>query len=272
MNNIYNISISNIAWQDEYDTAMYYFLQNQGFTGLEIAPTRLFPDSPYKRLTEASCFADTLRDNYGLGISSIQSIWFGRTENIFGSTGERERLIEYTKQAIAFAEVMHCSNLVFGCPRNRNIPTKLTHIEAMRQAEDFFAELAFLASRYGTVIALEPNPPIYNTNFINTTEAALELCKKINTHGLGVNIDIGTVLYNNENLINIKDAIHLVHHIHISEPELAVIEKRPIHHELQALLNETNYQGYVSIEMKDTGNIEVVKQTVRYIREVFLDI
>lgn len=37
------LSISNIAWSAEHDAAMYKFLQQEGFSGLEIAPTRIFP-------------------------------------------------------------------------------------------------------------------------------------------------------------------------------------------------------------------------------------
>jgi sugar phosphate isomerase/epimerase len=262
------LSISNIAWSAEHDACMYRFLGEQGFSGLEIAPARVFPQEPYKHIKEAKAFAGMLQNSYGLSVSSIQSIWYGRTESIFGSDKDRAGLIEYTKKAIRFAEALSCANLVFGCPRNRNMPSP----DMFPAAIAFFTAIARYACEHRRVIALEPNPPVYNTNFINTTEEAFELCNKINSVGLRVNIDLGTVLYNNENLNEIKSNIHLVHHIHISEPLLALIEKRTIHYELKNILNGTNYQGYVSIEMKNTGDIGIVKQAVRYIREVFFDL
>jgi sugar phosphate isomerase/epimerase len=262
------LSVSNIAWSAEHDAEMYRFLGEQGFSGLEIAPTRIFPQDPYEHIEEAKVFADMLRNSYGLSVSSMQSIWYGKTENIFASNEDRAELIEYTGKAIRFAETLSCANLVFGCPRNRNMPDP----DMLPAAIEFFSAIGHYAFERHAVIALEANPPVYNTNFINTTGEAFDLCNKINSAGVRVNVDLGTVLYNNENLNDIKNNIHLVHHIHISEPLLVPVKKRTLHHELKTMLEGTNYRGYVSIEMKDTGDIEGVKQTVRYIREAFLDL
>ena len=46
-------------------------------------------------------------------VASMQSIWYQRTEKLFGSEAERETLLSYTKQAIDFAEAAGCPNLVF---------------------------------------------------------------------------------------------------------------------------------------------------------------
>ena len=114
-------SISNIAWSAEYDNEMYAFLKQQGIEGLEIAPTRLFTN-PYDNLELAHEYAWMLKNKYGLTVSSMQSIWYGIKESIFGTEEDRQFLIDYTKKAILFAESMGIKNLVFGCPRNRNMP------------------------------------------------------------------------------------------------------------------------------------------------------
>ena len=44
----YQLAISNIAWHKEDDEAVYTAMQQAGFTGLEIAPTRIFPEMPRK--------------------------------------------------------------------------------------------------------------------------------------------------------------------------------------------------------------------------------
>ena len=92
-------AISNIAWKKEHDGEMYSFLQEQGIEGLEIAPTRIFPEEPYDKILEAGEWAKMLKEDYGLSIPSMQSIWFGRKEKIFSSQDEREILIQYTKKA-----------------------------------------------------------------------------------------------------------------------------------------------------------------------------
>ncbi|MEZ4357083.1 MAG: sugar phosphate isomerase/epimerase family protein [Eubacteriales bacterium] len=256
------LSCSNIAWGAENDAEMYAFLKEHGFYGLEIAPTRIFPENPYEHVHEAEVFRNYLHNEYGLSVPSMQSIWYGRTENIFASDEERSALIEYTKKAILFAKAVDCGNLVFGCPKNRNIPSEDLRYIAL----DFFNEIGTFATEHGTVIAIEPNPPIYNTNFINTTKEAYDICRKINNNGIRVNVDTGTIIANNESIDLIAENIDMVNHIHISEPMLVPLEKRELHKELARL----KYDNWISIEIKNSGNLDDIKKAVGYIREVMV--
>ena len=95
-------SISNIAWSQEQDGEMYAFLKQQGIQGLEIAPTRLFAN-PYDNLEMAHEYAVMLKNKYGLTVSSMQSIWYGVQQSIFGTDEDRDSLLDYTKKAILFA-------------------------------------------------------------------------------------------------------------------------------------------------------------------------
>ncbi|MGB4438671.1 MAG: sugar phosphate isomerase/epimerase, partial [Sedimentibacter sp.] len=79
---------------------------------------------------------------------------------------------------------------------------------------------------------------------------------------------LGTVIWNNENLDNIFKDINIIHHIHISEPYLDRIVHRKLHKKLKDLLLEKEYNRYVSIEMKNFEDINIVKHTVNYINEV----
>lgn len=254
------LSISNIAWAAEYDDAMYSFLSEQHFDGIEIAPTRIFPSNPYERLKDAARFAQNLKEKHNLAISSIQSLWYKRTENIFASAEERSFLLDYTKKAVLFANAMGCGNLVFGSPRNRNMPSE----DSLPDAMSFFKELGNFANKNDAVIAFEPVPPSYNTNFINSTQEAFDMCKQLQCNGLKVNVDLGTMIYNDENMDLINSNIELVNHIHISEPMLARIEKRELHKGLKLL----NYNGYISIEMRNLEDIELVKDVVVYVKSV----
>lgn len=262
------LSISNIAWSAEHEYEQYRFLQTQGIQGLEIAPTRIFPTYPYDKLSEAHVWATALKENYGLIISSMQSIWYGHTEKIFASSVERKTLIDYTKKAIDFAAVIGCKNLVFGNPKNRDTE-ELTKM--MPIAMDFFKEIGSYAAIKNTIIAIEPNPTIYNTRFINTTEQAFEFVDQVASPGVKVNVDLGTIIYNGENISVLKQATSLINHIHISEPYLKAIEHRDIHLKLLKLLTEIQYDKYVSIEM-GKQDIEIVKNTILYLKELFLSI
>ena len=57
---------SNIAWTSEQDHGVYSIMQSLGYEGLEIAPSRIFPDSTYDYITEAQEFAVHMKKNYGL--------------------------------------------------------------------------------------------------------------------------------------------------------------------------------------------------------------
>ena len=258
------LSISNIAWKSEDDSKVYKLMKKYGYKGLEIAPTRVFPEKPYKKLTEAKIWSKELNKKYGFIISSMQSIWFGRQENIFRTYDEREILKDYTKQAINFAVMIGCKNLVFGCPKNRNLVEGADEEVAI----DFFKSLGDYAYNLGTVIGMEANPPIYNTNYINDTKSALNLIQKVNSKGFLLNLDIGTVLQNKESLYEIEGKVKYINHIHISEPGLKIIEKRKIHKQLKEILIDEDYNKYISIEMSKTENLNDLEKIMHYVREV----
>jgi len=261
------LAISNIAWKAEQDAEMYTFLQEQGIEGLEIAPTRIFPENPYEKIEEAGEWAKNLKDNCGLVIPSMQSIWFGRNEKIFAEQNERDVLLQYTKKAVDFAAAINCKNLVFGCPRNRSFEGEYPE----ETAQAFFKELGDYAYSKGTVLAMEANPPIYNTNFVNETKQAFELVKKVDSPGFLVNVDLGTMIHNDESIEILEENMKYVNHIHISEPGLALIGERKIHNDLAVMLKKHHYDKSVSIEMKTQESLECVKATVRYIKGIFAD-
>ena len=259
------LSVSNIAWSAENDGEMLAFLRDNGFSGLEIAPTRIFPEAPYEKKEDAKAFAEQLRMEFGLKVCSMQSIWYGKTQNIFGSHEEKNELLNYTNKASDFAEAISCNNLVFGCPKNRNRPEG----EIEESVIDFFRIIADYAHEHNTAIALEPNPVIYGTNFINTTQDAFAFVKKVASPGFKVNIDMGTILYNKESFAQIENNFEYVNHVHISEPGLERIAITNLHRELAVLLRRCQYKGYVSLEMKNLGDLQEVKTAALEMKEVF---
>lgn len=259
------VSISNIGWDADKDIAVYKLMNAIGFQGLEIAPTRIFPEKPYEKLNDASTWSEKLKREFGLSISSIQSLWYGRQEKIFNSSRERAILVDYTKSAIEFASAIGCKNLVFGCPRNRSVPDRYDD----KIAISFFREIGDYAASKAIVVGMEANPPIYKTNFINDTISALVLIDQVNSEGFKLNLDLGTVIYNGEDILEIEGKVSQISHVHISEPGLKPIEQRKLHVDLKEILIKENYQGYVSIEMEKVENISTLEETMRYVKETF---
>ncbi len=251
------LSISNIGFDDNQKEKVYELLNKYKYSGLEIAPSIFVGENPYDKNDIAAQKAKKLYDDYKLKISSMQSIWYGCTGNIFVED-EALNLIEYTKKAVLFAKEIECGNLVFGCPKNRFIPEGKNE----KDAEGFFNAIAKFACENNTNIALEANPEIYGTNFCNKSEQAFNFAKNI--EGLKMNYDLGTLLINGESLEVLQENIKLVNHVHVSEKELMPIsdakERRILHRELAKLLKNANYNNYVSIEMKkcDLNQVEKI--------------
>ena len=177
---------------------------------------------------------------------------------------ERNILLEYTKKAIIFAKELACKNLVFGCPKNRNIRSE----EDLKVGMEFFKELGDFAKLNNTVIGFEANPVIYGTNYINDTLSAIKLIEDIKCPGLKLNLDLGTMIYNNENVDILKGKVNLINHVHISEPNLKSIERRNLHREVMKILSEENYQGFISIEMQKTDNLSLLYDVMSYVKEI----
>ena len=257
------LAASNIAWEAAQDEAMYEYLASHGVMGLEIAPTRIFPERPYEHLAEAERFRQSLKRDYGLRVVSMQSIWYGRQERLFGSPEERQILRRYTERAVDFAAALECPNLVFGCPRNR-----VRGGAAYETAVEFFRKAGDYALAHGTRIAIEANPEIYGTDFINGTSEAFALAQTADSAGLGVNLDVGTMVENGESIQLLRGAA-AVHHVHLSEPYLAVPQKRDLHGDLAGFLRENDYGGWVSLEMKPPTDSGLLYASLDYLAEVF---
>lgn len=252
------ISISNIAWKPEDDHEMYAFLSSQGIDAIEIAPTRIIQDSPYDQLEKAKEYRIKLKEIYDLDICSMQSIWYGRVERIFGSEEERKALIDYTKKALKFAKQVDCHNLVFGCPKNRVISSRKDYDIAYA----FFSQLGKAAENEGVVISIEPNPQIYGTNFLNTTAEALSFVKNLNLNSIKINYDMGTVIENSEDYERGLIDMDIINHVHLSEPGLLPISYNRTQLDIIDRLKENGYKQFVSIETKENGDIEAVKANI----------
>ena len=259
------LSISNIAWDAAQDDAVYTLMRKYGYSGLEIAPTRILPEAPYDQIEAAEKWSKELKARWGFSVPSLQSIWYSRQEKIFGTDEERLFLIDHSKRAIDFAAVVGSRNLVFGCPRNRILPEGTDPNVAIT----FFRELGDYAASKGTTIGMEANPTIYHTNYINDTRSAINLIGQVNSKGFMLNLDVGTMIQNREAVSELINHVHLISHVHISEPGLKPIEERNLHQELKKILTEENYGGFVSIEMAKVAEVSVVENALVYVRSIF---
>ena len=84
-----------------------------------------------------------------------------------------------------------------------------------------------------------------------------------------MNLDLGTMIENGEDVDILKGRIHLINHIHISEPGLKPVRKRDVHKHLAEILQAEDYEKAVSIEMGRQDDNGQILRTMEYVRRVF---
>ncbi|MFV0520409.1 MAG: sugar phosphate isomerase/epimerase family protein [Lachnospirales bacterium] len=265
------LSISNIAWNQHEDKEVYNLMNRYGFYGLEIAPTRFFSNPYYQDDKTINTLAENIK-NHGLTVTSMQSLHFGKDKiKLFGTEEERDELLNYTKDAIEFASKLGVNNLVFGSPKLRVINDEQKEYGL---AIKFFSELAMYAQEKKVILSIEPNPKEYGTNFINTTDEALKLVGMVNNDNFKINLDLSTIILNNEDIDIIKKCGKYINHVHISEPFLDIlVENRfDFHKNVKEELEKIGYKNWVSIEMgkkSDIDNRENIENALKYISSIF---
>ncbi len=279
-------AVSNIAWSPEEDEQIYEYMSEKRMA-IEIAPTRITPwkedeytgrkYGPYDQISEATSWSKHLYAKYGIKVVSMQSILNSIDANFFNSRAEYKFLVGYVKRAIDYARAIGCNNIVFGCPLNRNIPKALPINDVSKIAVDFFSDITFYAAEQNVCVAIEANPELYRTNFITQTEQAFDLARYIQktvgksaASAFKVNLDFGTIICNRERVSSLitPDNIPLINHVHISEPNLSTLKKRKAHAEVIRRLDNSDYSGYVSIEMKMPPRVAELIASIEYIRRL----
>jgi len=251
--------MSNIAWPPAEARAAYALLARHGGTGLEIAPALAFPDAADPFVPDPAQIARFAaeRAEFGLELVSMQSLLFGVTgAQLFGTDEERAVFAQAMGRAIDLASRIGVPNLVFGSPRQRAFPDSMTAGAARDQAAETFTRLGDRARAAGTVIALEPNPASYGTNFLTSVAETAAFVAALDHPAITLNFDIGALIANDET----ADVAALwrmvrgrISHVHISEPELAPAPADPaLLARLAGELAALGYAGWFSIEMRQS--------------------
>ena len=262
------LAVSHIAWAPgEEEVAAAQVLLAAGARGVEVAPGRLFDDPSAVHDREIAAARRVWTDR-GLEIVALQALLFGRPDlMLFEDRESRDRTAEYLRRITQVAAGLGAKAMVFGSPRNRqrgNMPPQ----EAERIATDFFADLGNYAAQHDVVLCLEANAPGYDCDFVCRTEEAVDLVQRVGSPGFRVQIDTSTMAMNNEDYReSIGLAAPVAGHLHISEPHLEPVGpggQVPVGTVLEAV-DASNYDGWVSIEMRPTGdgrNLDAVQRAL----------
>ncbi len=243
------LSISNIAWPAEHDDEALTLIRAQGFTGVELAPRKVF--GPLDQVAPGALRDYRSRcDSMGLGIPALQGLLFGvEGVALFGDDAGRAALLAALSDVAVAAGLLGAHACVFGAPKLRD-PGALAPDAAFDLAVGFFRRVGEIYAGEGTALTFEANAEAYGCRFVTRTEEAIDFVAAVGSPGLRLQIDTGTMFMNGEDPSVIGRAVPYAGHFHASEPQLAPLGTGGDHAPIAAALNEAGYDGSRSVEMR----------------------
>lgn len=267
------LSISNLAWETTDKKAVFRLLAEKQVQGIEIAPSKVWPQWQGITPQVIQRFRLDLKE-HGFEIPALQAILFGYPDyRLFGTRQERQNLLKHLKFVAEMATDLEAKVMVLGAPRNRD-RGDLSEKEAFKIAVEFFQEIGDYCATQNTCLCIEPNPPIYQCNFVTTSDEGKTLVHAVHSAGFGLHLDAAGMHLAGEAIpTTLPNHIADLRHFHISEPNLDGFSAPQVAHaEIGALLRENNYEKWVSIEMR--SQLEVVKQieiAVDFVRTCYFE-
>lgn len=265
------LAISNIAWPSGADAAAAPLLREQGVQGVELAPTKIWPEPLDASPAEVGAYRHGW-ESQDIRIVALQALLFGKPHlRMFDDESARRQTLDHLAGMIARAGELGAGALVFGSPKNRQ-RRGLSDAEAWAIAVPFFRELGGVARRHGTYFCIEPNPPAYGCDFVTTVAEGIELVDAVGDDGFGLHLDTAALtLAGDAPTASLVAAGHRCRHFHVSEPFLAEVGRSsPVpHDEFAHALQASDYRGWVSIEMGETKEMDAVGRALAFVRHTY---
>jgi len=215
------VGISNIAWDPSRDADVAVILRSHGLDAIDIAPGK------YVSVADASAaeLAALRRvwESRGFEITGMQSLLYGTTGlTLFEDASSRQAMLEFLAHVCRVGGALGATRLVFGSPKNRDIGS-LHASEAEAIAVSFFRQLGDIAERRGVRIMLEPNPRVYGATYMVDSAETAAVVAAVDHPGIAMQLDLGAMALNDEDVSIMADLQGLVGHVHVSMPHLAPV-------------------------------------------------
>src|SRR5215813_6381028 len=264
------LAVSNIAWNDADEPTVFTLLRQHGVTGIEVAPTRLWPDwsgaTPAAARAARTRFADA-----GFEVPSFQAILFGKPE--LGLFADPLAFVDHISRVADLAAELGAHRLVYGAPKSRDRGS-LSEAAAVTRAVDVFRLAAAACAARDTMLCIEPNPPAYGCNFVTNSSEGLALVRAVDAPGFGLHLDAaGMVMAGEDPLAALVAARSHLHHVHASEPHLAPLAPASIDHaRIGRTLRRIGYDGWVAVEMRRADDaVPALARAVDHARACYRD-
>ena len=256
------LAVSNIAWQTHDDPKIFNMLKGNGVNGIEVAPTKIWGRWELATPKKAATYRQQIAVQ-GFEIPAMQALLFDKPELQLFDSSIAGPFLSHISLLANLAEAMGAKVLVLGSPKNRK-RGQLSMEASLEIASEILFKAAEICSKHNCCIGLEPNPVEYGCDFINNVADARALIDMVNHNGLQLHLDAAGIHMCGGDISDIIRQAGSFVHYHISEPMLEPIENGMVDH-FSALqtLKEAQYDGWVSIEMKQPEDVMKLERSVR---------
>ncbi len=267
-----NLSVTSFAWEPEEDSKVADLFNELNVKSIDTTPQRMTSNINKINDPKIDEFLEFWNEK-DIFITALQSLLYKQSDlQLFNTKEARKKTLEYLKKTVDFASNIGVDKLVFGSYQNRKL-FDTDKNSALDIAVDFFSQIGEHAAKNHIKFCIEPVSDYYGCEFLTTTKDTVNFLKKINSSGLGLNLDIGVMTLNNEDYIKtLEYSFDYIEHIHISEPDLKPIGTLSTDHKLIAdTLIGLGYNKYLTIEMfkPQNNSIETIRQSLEYVVKIY---
>lgn len=263
------LAVSNIAWETHDDPLVLQKLKQLKVTGIEVAPTKVWPDWSDANEKAAQQYGREMHDA-GLAIPAMQAILFNKPELQLFDKNTHEKFLDHMKLVADLASAMGAKVLVLGAPKNRK-RGQLSISDAISMATEFLQKVGEICHQRNCCIGIEHNPVEYGCDFVTNVADARYLVDQVNHPEIQLHIDSAGVHMCGNNIEPVIDQAGSFVHFHISEPMLEPVVNASLDHaKFHSALTNAGYNGWVSIEMKCPETEDLLFRSVKFAAEKYL--
>jgi D-psicose/D-tagatose/L-ribulose 3-epimerase len=267
------IAISNIAWSGEDNERFFDLVAAEGARGVELAASLLWKEPIDSSEHQRRELRRSVEDR-GLVITGLHSLLFARPELQLLADGDGARQVaDYLRRTVDLCAELGGAYLVMGGSKNR-LRGALRVEEAWARGARVLRDLGEYANSRGCYFTLEALPAP-GCDFVTSIEECARMVALAGTAGLRVHFDTGAASVTEADTDDArlagllgKAALCQANDFELLPPG----SRQPETHGRWArLLDAAGYRGWMSIEMRRTGDpAETISRAIRFVRETYI--